>query len=64
VLDGLPDEVGRDPSVKDGGEVAAALGVDVELGLASQEASRRLAQDGLNELPSKPVPGDRKNQPE
>ncbi len=32
-----------DPSVKDADEVARALGADLENGLTSQEASRRLA---------------------
>ncbi|MEK6211989.1 MAG: cation-translocating P-type ATPase [Pseudomonadota bacterium] len=43
-----------DPSVKNADEVARALGADVENGLTSQEASRRLAQDGPNELRSAP----------
>lgn len=47
---GRPD----DPSLKDADEVARTLGVDLEIGLTSQEASRRLAQDGPNELRSTP----------
>ena len=47
---GRPD----DPSVKDANQVATALGADLENGLASQEASRRLAQDGPNELRAAP----------
>ena len=47
---GRPD----DPSVKDADEVATALGADLENGLASQEASHRLAQDGPNELRAAP----------
>ena len=43
-----------DPSVKNSDEVARALGADLENGLTSQEASRRLAQDGPNELRSAP----------
>ena len=43
-----------DPSVKDADEVARDLGVDIENGLTSEEASRRLAQDGPNELRSAP----------
>ena len=43
-----------DPSVKDADEVARALGADLAIGLTSQEASRRLAQDGPNELRSVP----------
>ena len=43
-----------DPSVKDADEVARALGADIENGLTSEEASRRLAQDGPNELRSAP----------
>ena len=41
-----------DPSVKDAGEVASALGADLENGLTSQEASRRLSENGPNELHS------------
>ena len=43
-----------DPSVKDADEVARALGADIENGLTSEQASRRLAQDGPNELRSPP----------
>ena len=43
-----------DPSVKDADEVARALGVDIESGLTSEEASRRLLADGPNELRSAP----------
>ena len=43
-----------DPSVKDADEVARALGADLENGLTSQEASRRLAEAGPNELRSTP----------
>lgn len=43
-----------DPSVKDADEVARALGADIENGLTSQEASRRLSVDGPNELRSAP----------
>ena len=43
-----------DPSVKDADEVARAFGADIENGLTSEGASRRLAQDGLNELRSAP----------
>ncbi len=43
-----------DPSVKDADEVARALGTDLDNGLTSQQASRRLAQDGRNELRSAP----------
>ena len=45
---GRPD----DPSVKDADEVARMLGADLDNGLTSQEVSRRLAQDGPNELRS------------
>jgi len=45
---GRPD----DPSVKDADEVARTLGADLDNGLTSQEVSRRLAQDGPNELRS------------
>ena len=43
-----------DPSVRDADEVARALGADIENGLASTEASRRLSADGPNELRSAP----------
>ena len=43
-----------DPSVKNADEVASALGVDFNNGLTSAEASRRLAQDGPNEVRSAP----------
>ena len=50
-----------DPSVMDAGAVAAALGVDVEAGLSAQEAARRLAQNGPNELrAAPPVPAWRR----
>ena len=44
-----PDGIG-DVSVMDADAVAAALEVDVETGLSAQEAARRLAQNGPNEL--------------
>ena len=44
----------RDPSIEDAAEVAQALGVDPDAGLASFEAARRLARDGPNELRSAP----------
>ena len=43
-----------DPSVRNADEVARALGSDINNGLTSPEASRRLAQDGPNELRSAP----------
>lgn len=43
-----------DPSVKNADEVARALGADLSNGLTSAGASRRLAQDGPNELRSVP----------
>ena len=43
-----------DPSVKDADEVARDLGADIENGLTSEEASRRLSADGPNELHSAP----------
>ena len=50
-----------DPSIMDADEVARALGADLERGLASQEAARRLAQEGANELHAEPpVPGWRR----
>ena len=39
-----------DPSVREAGDMAAALQTDLDQGLTPQEASRRLAQDGPNEL--------------
>jgi len=44
-----------DPSIKDVAEVAVALGADLEAGLTTQEATRRLAENGPNEL--RAVPG-------
>jgi P-type Ca2+ transporter type 2C len=46
-------EIG-DASVMDADAVAAALHVDVENGLSAQEAARRLAQNGANELRAAP----------
>ena len=43
-----------DPSIKDANEVARALGTDLERGLTSEEAARRLAAEGPNELRSAP----------
>ncbi len=43
-----------DPSITDASAVAEALGVDVEVGLPSQEALRRLQEQGPNELLSAP----------
>jgi P-type Ca2+ transporter type 2C len=45
----------EDPSVRDADEIASALSTDLENGLISVEASRRLAADGPNELRAKPV---------
>ncbi len=39
-----------DPSVDDANQVASALATDLEIGLSSKEASRRLAENGRNEL--------------
>ena len=48
---------GSDPSTLDAADVARALGTDPERGLASDEAARRLAADGPNELhAATPVP--------
>ena len=41
-----------DPSVKNADEVARALGADINNGLTSQEAARRLEQYGRNSLPA------------
>jgi len=43
-----------DPSLKDADEVARALGADLDHGLTSQEASRRLSENGPNELRTAP----------
>jgi len=43
-----------DPSIKNADEVARGLGADIENGLTSEEASRRLSADGPNELYSAP----------
>ena len=43
-----------DPSVQNADEVEKTLGADLDNGLTSQEVSRRLAQDGPNELRSAP----------
>ncbi len=43
-----------DPSIIDADEVARALGTDIDNGLSSQEAARRLAEDGPNELRAAP----------
>ena len=45
----IPEEY-DDPSIVDADEVAKILGVDLRSGLTSQEAARRLAQDGPNEI--------------
>ena len=44
----------EDPSIMAVDEVARTLGTDLERGLTSQEASRRLAEEGPNELRSAP----------
>ena len=43
-----------DTHAREATEVAASLKVDPELGLSTDEAARRLAADGPNELPAKP----------
>ncbi|SFC26158.1 plasma-membrane calcium-translocating P-type ATPase [Polaromonas sp. OV174] len=43
-----------DPSLREANDVARALGADLEAGLTSQEASRRLAENGPNELRAPP----------
>ena len=51
----------KDPSVADAAEVARALHADLQSGLSSEEAARRLAQEGRNELrAAAPVPVWRK----
>lgn len=50
-----------DSSLREAGEIAAALGVDPEHGLTNAEATERLRRDGRNELiSSPPVPAWRK----
>ena len=49
----IPEEY-DDPSIVDADEVAKILGVDLRSGLTSQEAARRLGQDGPNEIRSTP----------
>ena len=49
----IPEEY-DDPSIVDADEVAKILGVDLRSGLTSQEAARRLAQEGPNEIRSTP----------
>ncbi|MGE0022002.1 MAG: cation-transporting P-type ATPase [Hyphomicrobium sp.] len=44
----------EDPSIKDADAVVRALSTDLELGLTSEEASRRLSEEGPNELRSAP----------
>ena len=45
-----------DASLKNADAVVAALAVDFETGLSAQEAARRLAQNGPNELRAAPRP--------
>ena len=45
-----PAAILKDPSVIEADEVARSHGADLENGLASPEASRHLATNGLNEL--------------
>jgi magnesium-transporting ATPase (P-type) len=52
---GVPARVNADPSLLDAAEVARALGTDLETGLSADEAARRLAKDGPNELRSAPA---------
>jgi P-type Ca2+ transporter type 2C len=50
-----------DPSRNDVSDVAKALGADIENGLTAQEASRRLLENGANELrAAPPIPGWRR----
>ena len=50
---GNPNDIG-DPSGMEPDAVVAALDADVENGLSAQEAARRLAQNGANELRAAP----------
>ena len=51
----LPTETLDDPSLRDADEVARALLTNPERGLTAGEATRRLAEDGPNELRSAPA---------
>jgi magnesium-transporting ATPase (P-type) len=56
-----PSSALDDPSIRDDVEVARELATDLERGLSADEAARRLAADGPNELRSAPpVPAWRK----
>src|SRR5690606_33368904 len=46
-----------DPSVEEAREVAGRLGADLEAGLSAEEAARRLARAGPNELREARPPG-------
>ena len=48
-------ETPDDPSLRDAGELARSLGADLERGLSPEEAARRLARDGPNELRAAPA---------
>jgi calcium-translocating P-type ATPase len=50
----MPASILDDPSIKDAAEVVAALAAYAEQGLTSEEAARRLARDGPNELQAAP----------
>ena len=45
----------EDPTLRPADEVVVALGTDPEIGLSAAEVSRRLAEDGPNELRAKPA---------
>ncbi len=44
----------KDPSIQDADAVARAVGTDLDRGLSSEEAARRLLEEGSNELRSVP----------
>ncbi|MDP3669928.1 MAG: cation-translocating P-type ATPase [Telluria sp.] len=50
----MGEKQGEDPSVRSAEDVARALGADLDHGLTAQEAARRLAADGPNELQAEP----------
>ncbi|HYC35576.1 MAG TPA: cation-translocating P-type ATPase [Usitatibacter sp.] len=50
------EQAAPDPCLEPVEALAARLGTDLAQGLASEEAARRLARDGPNELHSKPPP--------
>lgn len=46
---------GQDRSLQDPGTLCKTLGADLQRGLTTQEAAKRLAQDGTNALQAAPL---------